>query len=194
MGSARSKGTLKKWFEEKGFGFISPDKGSKDLFIHVSAFDRDIPRRPKVGDIIFYHVHTDKNGKTKAVDAAIEGAEPIVRIKSPKPKQYYKKRGRNNGWRFLVICTVLVIGLASTIYNRFQSTGGQVLPSASQISNIFKKSQNTEKSASIYSCRGKTRCNQMTSCEEATFYIRNCPGTKMDGDRDGIPCESQFCN
>ena len=28
----------------------------------------------------------------------------------------------------------------------------------------------------------------MTSCEEATFFLRNCPGVKMDGDRDGVPC------
>ncbi|MCP3928283.1 MAG: cold shock domain-containing protein [Bacteroidetes bacterium] len=90
MGSTRSKGTLKKWFAEKGFGFISPDKGPKDVFIHVSAFDRNIPRRPKVGDTIFYHVHTDKNGKTKAVDAVIEGVESVVRKNKPKPKQYYK--------------------------------------------------------------------------------------------------------
>ena len=41
---------------------------------------------------------------------------------------------------------------------------------------------------------GKTHCSHMRSCAEATFYINNCPGTKMDGDRDGIPCESQFCN
>ncbi|WP_202967642.1 excalibur calcium-binding domain-containing protein [Comamonas thiooxydans] len=33
----------------------------------------------------------------------------------------------------------------------------------------------------------------MTSCEEAIFFIRNCPGTKMDGDNDGIPCERQLC-
>ncbi|MCF4008940.1 excalibur calcium-binding domain-containing protein [Rheinheimera sp. UJ63] len=30
----------------------------------------------------------------------------------------------------------------------------------------------------------------MTSREEAEFFIRNCPDTKMDGDRDGIPCEN----
>ena len=45
-----------------------------------------------------------------------------------------------------------------------------------------------------FSCDGRTRCPQMTSCEEATFFIQNCPGTEMDGDRDGIPCESQWCN
>jgi hypothetical protein len=44
-----------------------------------------------------------------------------------------------------------------------------------------------------YTCDGRTHCSQMTSCAEATFFLRNCPGTKMDGDRDGIPCERQWC-
>lgn len=44
-----------------------------------------------------------------------------------------------------------------------------------------------------FRCEGKTRCSQMSSCDEATFYLQNCPGTEMDGDRDGVPCESQHC-
>ena len=44
-----------------------------------------------------------------------------------------------------------------------------------------------------FKCDGRIYCSQMTSCEEATFFLRNCPGTKMDGDNDGIPCESQWC-
>ncbi|MDZ4730627.1 MAG: excalibur calcium-binding domain-containing protein [Xanthomonadales bacterium] len=34
----------------------------------------------------------------------------------------------------------------------------------------------------------------MSSCAEATYFIRHCPGTQMDGDHDGIPCESQWCS
>jgi hypothetical protein len=48
--------------------------------------------------------------------------------------------------------------------------------------------------ASPYSCDGRTMCSQMNSCPEATYFIRNCPGTQMDGDGDGVPCESQWCN
>jgi len=44
-----------------------------------------------------------------------------------------------------------------------------------------------------YTCDGRTYCSQMTSCEEATWFLRNCPGTKMDGNNDGIPCEKQWC-
>lgn len=46
---------------------------------------------------------------------------------------------------------------------------------------------------SIYRCDGRTLCSQMTSCEEAKFFLRNCQNTKMDGDWDGIPCEGQWC-
>jgi hypothetical protein len=48
--------------------------------------------------------------------------------------------------------------------------------------------------ASRFACDGRTYCSQMHSCEEATFFLKNCPGTKMDGDHDGIPCESQWCS
>ncbi len=45
-----------------------------------------------------------------------------------------------------------------------------------------------------YKCDGRTHCSQMTSCEEATFFINNCPNTEMDGNNDGVPCEKQWCN
>ncbi|MFA5082958.1 MAG: excalibur calcium-binding domain-containing protein [Hydrogenophilaceae bacterium] len=45
-----------------------------------------------------------------------------------------------------------------------------------------------------FSCDGRTHCSQMTSCEESTYFLQHCPGTVMDGDSDGIPCEQQWCN
>ena len=44
-----------------------------------------------------------------------------------------------------------------------------------------------------YKCDGREYCSQMNSCEEATFFINNCPNTKMDGDSDGVPCWKQWC-
>ncbi|WP_323054400.1 excalibur calcium-binding domain-containing protein [Microbulbifer thermotolerans] len=41
-----------------------------------------------------------------------------------------------------------------------------------------------------FKCDGRQYCSQMTSREEAVFFTRNCPNTKMDGDGDGIPCEN----
>jgi endonuclease YncB( thermonuclease family) len=42
-------------------------------------------------------------------------------------------------------------------------------------------------------CDGRTRCSQMRSCEEATWFLRHCPGVQMDGNHDGVPCERQWC-
>jgi len=33
----------------------------------------------------------------------------------------------------------------------------------------------------------------MRNCEEATFFLRNCPNVKIDGDLDGVPCEGHLC-
>ena len=47
--------------------------------------------------------------------------------------------------------------------------------------------------ASARRCDGRTRCSQMTSCDEARFFLQHCPGVEMDGDGDGVPCETQWC-
>ncbi len=67
----------------------------------------------------------------------------------------------------------------------FSSTYGTVEPYTESSSSDFLSA--TETSAS--QCSGKTRCSEMTSCAEAIFYLQNCPGTQMDGDGDGKPCE-----
>jgi len=65
------------------------------------------------------------------------------------------------------------------------STAQIIKPGAS-----FSKTNNV---AGKYTCSGKIYCSEMTSCEEAKFYLLNCPGTKVDGNNDGIPCERQWC-
>ena len=44
--------------------------------------------------------------------------------------------------------------------------------------------------APTFQCDGRQHCSQMNSRAEAEFFVRNCPATKMDGDRDGDPCEN----
>ncbi|WP_298827092.1 excalibur calcium-binding domain-containing protein [uncultured Piscinibacter sp.] len=48
--------------------------------------------------------------------------------------------------------------------------------------------------SSSFGCDGRKYCSQMRSCSEAKYFLANCPGVKMDGDNDGVPCEEQWCN
>ncbi|WP_200153845.1 excalibur calcium-binding domain-containing protein [Chromatium okenii] len=61
------------------------------------------------------------------------------------------------------------------------------------IVNKQENSDNPDTGDSKFWCDGRIYCSQMKSCEEATFFLRNCPNVKMDGNHDGIPCESQWC-
>lgn len=48
--------------------------------------------------------------------------------------------------------------------------------------------------AAGFSCDGRKVCSQMRSCAEAKYFLANCPGTTMDGDNNGVPCEKQWCS
>ncbi|MBE8232811.1 MAG: cold shock domain-containing protein, partial [Endozoicomonadaceae bacterium] len=81
------RGELVRWNEDRGFGFISSNNLSKDIFIHISSLKR-MNRRPMIGDIIYFKEHIETNGKIKAINASIEGAD----LK----KRKVHKNNRNN--------------------------------------------------------------------------------------------------
>ena len=60
-------GTVKWFNEQKGYGFIQPDNGQKDVFVHISAVERAGLRSLKEGQKVTFEVVTDKRtGKSSA--------------------------------------------------------------------------------------------------------------------------------
>jgi len=53
-----------------------------------------------------------------------------------------------------------------------------------------QRSQSTEVAPANFQCGSKRYCREMTSCDEARYYLRNCGLSSLDGDREGVPCES----
>lgn len=60
------QGTVK-WFNPtKGFGFIQPESGGKDVFLHISAVERAGLTPPPDGQKISYEIETGRDGRTSA--------------------------------------------------------------------------------------------------------------------------------
>lgn len=41
-----------------------------------------------------------------------------------------------------------------------------------------------------FKCEGKRYCKEMRSCKEAIFYLKQCGVSRLDRDKDGVPCET----
>jgi uncharacterized membrane protein YsdA (DUF1294 family)/cold shock CspA family protein len=73
MPTSLYSGKLKKWNDERGFGFIQPVDGSPEVFLHISEV-KDATRRPQENDTIHYHSVVESDGKLRARNAFILGA------------------------------------------------------------------------------------------------------------------------
>ena len=74
----RLKGTLLKWNNDKAFGFITPNSGGDDVFIHKTAFENR-QRTPKANDVITFSITKDKQGRYCAANATYLGEKLIKR-------------------------------------------------------------------------------------------------------------------
>lgn len=61
----RYQGRVSTWRDKQGFGFITPNSGGKQVFVHITAFSNH-HRRPSGNEIVTYEVKKDVNGKLKA--------------------------------------------------------------------------------------------------------------------------------
>ncbi|MDT4288436.1 excalibur calcium-binding domain-containing protein [Methylomonas sp. MO1] len=158
-------------------------------------------RPPIIGDTIHYQTEFDSNGKIRAVHASIEGVakqmtlEPMSKKSTgaphfrktskpayvPRPRTSYSRTGLI-GLPFLLLIIAGVYG-----YDKFSHRNTVTIDQSSMHSISLPTAPKQ-----TFQCQGKVYCSEMRSREEAEFYLDNCPGTKMDGDYDGIPCEKQF--
>lgn len=85
------KGIVTTWKDDRGFGFIESSIDKQKIFLHITAI-RDRSYRPKVGDVIYYQLERDGQGRLQACSAWIESnisepspiIKPSVSLKPPK--------------------------------------------------------------------------------------------------------------
>lgn len=64
-------GTVKFFNATKGFGFISPEDGSKDAFVHISAIERAGLSGLNEGDKVSYELESGRDGKVSAANISL---------------------------------------------------------------------------------------------------------------------------
>ena len=188
-----NKGTLRRWNDERGFGFIVPENGGADVFVHISIFPRD-GNRPTEGELLYYTVISGKDNKPRAsyIERSSSLPKYVKSQKSSKPPTQSQLSVVKKDLIFFAIFILVSLLIGGAIYGYKQYV-------ASRDRAELRKSQPIEQVPSripiqnTFSCDGRIHCSQMTSCTEAKWFLNNCPGTKMDGDGDGIPCEDQLC-
>lgn len=184
----RTHGKLAKWNDDRGFGFIEPAAGTEEIFVHVSAFPHD-GIRPHTGELISFEIEQRADGRKQAVQVMRPGIRSVSPRRTDRNDRGPSATARQ-GPLAVMVSLLLVAGVSGYAYNRFTTERAPLPAPASQ--SITHSVLSAPESA--FSCDGRTHCSQMHSCAEATYFSRQCPGTKMDGDRDGVPCERQLCS
>lgn len=196
-------GKLQSWNDERGYGFIAPTHGGAALFVHISAFTAD-GSRPTVGEQLAYETGTGPNGRPQAVRAWRQALHKpgerrlATATRAPSQVQAAPGTGRRSRLPALLVAAI-VLGLGGYGYRSFDEARTRAAPDPPNARTQAQQPADTPAwtpaaaTRSSFQCDGRTHCSQMTSCDEATYFLKHCPGTTMDGDRDGVPCEQQWC-
>jgi cold shock CspA family protein len=181
----RHTGKLRTWNDERGFGLIAPTHGGAEVFVHISALPGD-RTRPTVGEILSYELARGKDGKPQALKVLREAIGPAAE----RPREAGASATRRRSILPSILGLSLLVALGAYGYHRFRAddTAAQP-PDNAQRQDPSGATLQTR----TFNCDGRIHCSQMTSCAEAKFFLKNCPGTQMDGDNDGAPCEQQWC-
>ena len=186
--------------------------GLQDVFVHVSALPPS-GRRPVVGERLSFEVETGPDGRPRAcavtyLDPAPPGTGSPDTRRAHRPQNAAGQgSGRHDtraarpyrgprapagglfGWPL-----ALLLAASGGVWVLGKIGGpGSAAPAAPASSALTATTPAAAAPAAAYRCDGRRHCSQMSSCAEASWVLRNCPDTKMDGDRDGIPCEDGLC-
>lgn len=71
----KTTGKIKFWDDKKGYGFITPDSGKKEIFVHIKEFENR-RFRPEIGKPLTYELSTGRDGRLCAKNAKLAEKPP----------------------------------------------------------------------------------------------------------------------
>lgn len=184
----RTHGTLIKWNDERGFGFIAPAQGGDELFVHISEFNRR-GVRPALNELVSFEIRTKSDGKREAVRVMRAGEGR----RTPSARRRDSDAPARSAIGIAALAVAAIVAVGGYVYSRStppHPDGIESIRPAASASPAASVRSSTQ-SSPWFVCDGRQHCSQMSSCAEAEYFLRHCPDTKMDGDSDGEPCEQQ---
>lgn len=88
------KGKITQWNDDKGFGFITPEDGSDNIFVHISAVNPK-ERRPQINDEVLFETAIDSQRRVRATEVYYEGWT-LRPIKQPSKQSSHSKGGSSD--------------------------------------------------------------------------------------------------
>ncbi|MET4580252.1 cold shock and DUF1294 domain-containing protein [Ottowia thiooxydans] len=100
-------GTIKSWNDERGFGFIEPDQGGQEIFVHIKAF-RDLRERPQANQRVRFQVELSPQGKKRALQVELLRQRRAAAV--PVRKNGSAQWGRASLFALPVFAVVILLG------------------------------------------------------------------------------------
>lgn len=195
----RLQGRVTEWNDERGFGFVTQNSTGQRFFLHISQL-ASRRTRPSLGEVLTFEVGQDERGRLQARNARRAGDPLEDRSGNGMAARRQARNTRTAAARFedrsgsgiggLLMTLAVVVALGYLAYVRLSAPNSTVAASAYKI--VFER--DALRFDPAFKCSPeKNSCSKMTSCAEALFHQERCDVPNMDGDRDGIPCEQQWC-
>ncbi|MDO8329224.1 MAG: excalibur calcium-binding domain-containing protein [Fluviicoccus sp.] len=193
------EGTLSQWDNASGTGIITPVHGDQRYAVALADFSLG-KSKPQLGEELLFEAGVDANGQpcARSVTRPVHALPPPPdEMRDYIPARISRPASSSSGFLPLII----MLGLGAYGYHVFfENTPDSslrkpddVMSKVESMAPKVMEKLRTTLSTSSYKCDGRTYCSQMTSCEEAQYFLENCPNVNMDGNQDGVPCEKQWC-
>jgi len=177
----RSQGRIIQWLDGEGHGLIKCNETEEEIFVEAQA----LPQRqdaPRLGELVSFELQLSESGMHAVRLQYVNRPHFVIkpaRIDVKPRKKNFSSLVIMMVFGFFVLNFMAPHNLPDAIESGRQENAGS---QENQRPNVDTR----------FECEGKKSCADLSACEEAVFYVENCPDTLLD--MDILACKTRWCN